>query len=140
MVQKSSEIKRKDTSQCDKNQNIHKTIREIFKSYENHPSILQTKQYLLIFISRKEKFRFHFVNEIEMKKLMQGFNPKKATGIGTIPQKLIKVAVEFLTPVLTKFINSSIDYNIFPDLAKTSLVVPLDKVKLIKMILKTFDL
>ena len=63
---------------------------------------------------------------------MQGFNPKKATGIGTIPQNLIKVAVEFLTPLLTKSINSSIDYNIFPDLAKTSLVVPLDKGKLIK--------
>ena len=75
-----------------------------------------------------------------MKKFMQGFNPKKATGIDTVPQKLIKVAAKFLTPLLTKSINSSIDYNIFPDLAKTSLVVPLDKGKLIKMILKTFDL
>ena len=62
IVEKSSEIKPKDISECDKNQNIHKTIREIFKSYENHPSILQIKQYLLIFISRKGKFRFHFVN------------------------------------------------------------------------------
>ena len=39
IVEKSSGIKPK----CDKNQNIHKTITEIVKSYENHPSILQIK-------------------------------------------------------------------------------------------------
>ena len=38
---------------------------------------------------------FHFVNEIEIKKFMQGLNSKKATGT----PKLIKVAVDFLTPV-----------------------------------------
>ena len=38
-VEKCSGIKPKDISQCNKNQNIHKTIREIVKSYENHPSI-----------------------------------------------------------------------------------------------------
>ena len=37
--------------------------------------------------------------------------------------------MEFLTPLLIKSINSSIEYNIFPDLAKTALVVPLDKRK-----------
>ena len=77
----------------------------------------------------KEKFRFHFVNEIEIEKLIQGLNPKKATGIDTIPQKLIKVTVEFLAPLLTKSINSNIEHNIFLDLAKTALVVPLDKGK-----------
>ena len=39
---------------------------------------------------------------------------------------LRKLAVDFLTPILTKSINSSIEHNIFPDLAKTTLVVPLD--------------
>ena len=37
--------------------------------------------------------------------------------------------MEFLTPLLTKSINSSIEHSIFPDLAKTALVVPLDKGK-----------
>ena len=37
--------------------------------------------------------------------------------------------MEFLTPLLTKSINSSIERNIFPHLAKTTLVVPLDKGK-----------
>ena len=57
-------------------------------------------------------------------------NSKKATGINTIPPELIKVAVDFfLTLLLTKSIHSSIEHNIFPDLAKTTLVVPLDKGK-----------
>ena len=61
-----------------KNQNIHKTIREIVKSYENHPSILQIKHNICSSSFHvKEKCRFHFVNEIEIKKLMQGLNPKK---------------------------------------------------------------
>ena len=37
--------------------------------------------------------------------------------------------MEFLTPLLTKSINSSIKHKIFPDLAKTALVVPLDNGK-----------
>ena len=77
----------------------------------------------------KEKIGFHFVNEIEIKKLIQGLYPRKATGIDTMPPKLIKVAKKFLTLLLTKSINSSIEHNIFPDLAKTALVVPLDKGK-----------
>ena len=44
IVEKSSGIKPKDISQCDKNQNIYKTSRENVKSYENHLSILQIKQ------------------------------------------------------------------------------------------------
>ena len=68
---------------------------------------------------------------------MQGLNPKKATGIDTIPPKLIKVAVEFLTSLLTRSINSSIEH-IFPDLAKTTLAVPLDKGKPNKNDLENF--
>ena len=37
--------------------------------------------------------------------------------------------MDFLTPLLTNSINSSIEHNIFPDLAKAALVVPLDKGK-----------
>ena len=77
----------------------------------------------------KEKFCFQIVNEIEIKKLIQGLNPKKATGIDSIPPKLMKIAENFLTPLLTKSINFSIEHNIFPDLAKSALVVPLDKGK-----------
>ena len=63
------------------------------------------------------------------KKLIQGLNSKKATGIDTIAPKLIKIAMDFLTPLSAKSINSSTEHKIFPDLAKTALVVPLDKRK-----------
>ena len=59
IVEKGSGIKPKDISQCDKNQNIHKTIREIAKSYENYPSILQIKQNICSSsFHLKEKFCF----------------------------------------------------------------------------------
>ena len=45
---------------------------------------------------------------------MQGLKSKKATAIDTIFQKLIKEAVDFFTPILTKSFSS----NIFLDFAK----------------------
>ena len=130
IVEKGSEIKPKDISNCDKNWNIYKTIKEIVKCYENYPNILQIKQNICpSSFHIKEIFRFQFANQIEIKKLIQELNPKKATGIDTIPPKLLKVAVESLAPLLTKSINSSIEHSFFPDLAKSTHVVPLDKGK-----------
>ena len=70
IVQKSSGTKPKYISQCDENQNIHKTIREMSKSYENHPSKMQIKYICSSSFHVKEKFPFHFVNEIGIKKLI----------------------------------------------------------------------
>ena len=72
------------------------------------------------------------------KKLTLGYNSKKADGIDTIPPKLTKLAVDFLNPFLTRFISSSIEHNIFPDLAKTVLVVPLDERKPIESDISVF--
>ena len=85
IVEKSSGIKPKDSSQHGKNQNIQKTIREIDKSDKKRPSIFQIKDICSSSFNVKEKFCFHFVNEIKIKKLTQGLNSKKATGIDTIP-------------------------------------------------------
>ena len=130
IVDESSGIKPKDISQRDKNQNIQKTVGEIVRFYENHPRILQIKSICSSSFHIKEIFFFfHFVNKVEIKKPIQGLNSKKATGIDTISPKLIKVDVDFLAALLTKSINSSIEHNIFPALAKTILVVPLVKGK-----------
>ena len=43
-------------------------------------------------------------------------------------------------PLLTDSINSRVERNIFPDLAKTALVVRLDKEKRIKNDISNFDL
>ena len=70
IVEKSSGIKSKDITQCDKTQNIHKTIRQIVKYNKNQPSILQIKNICSCSFHVKDKFRLHFVNEIEIKKLI----------------------------------------------------------------------
>ena len=77
LLKKSSGIKPKGISPRDKNQNIQKTIREIVKSYENDPSILEIKNICSSSFHVKEKICFHFVNEIEIKKLIHGLNSKK---------------------------------------------------------------
>ena len=46
--------------------------------------------------------------------------------------------MNFVTLLLTKSVNSSIEYNIFPDLANTALVVRLDKGKLNKNDISNF--
>ena len=85
----------------------------------------------------KEYFPVHFINEIEIKNLIQGLSSKKTTGIDTISQT-DKMAVDFLTRPLTKSVNSSIEHNIVHTLAKMALVVPLDKGKLHKIDISNF--
>ena len=102
--------------------------------------MLQIKNFCSSLFHVKEKFCFHFLNEIEIKKLIHWLKFKKATGIETIPPKLIKVAVDILAPLLSKSINSSIEQNIFANLAKTTLVAPHGKGRPNKMIFQIFDL
>ena len=54
---------------------------------------------------------------------------KLKTLLDKIPSKLIKIAADVLTPLLTVAINKSIEENIFPDSAKIASVIPLDKGK-----------
>ena len=64
-----------------------------------------------------------------MKELPNQIDTKKAVGIDTIPPRFIKMASNFLVPILTTAINSSIENNLFPENAKVATVVPLDKGK-----------
>ena len=59
--------------------------------------------------------------------MKKGPNIKKVSGTDTIPPKLTKLPVNFLTPVLTKIINTSIAHNVFLENVKTTSVIPLDK-------------
>ena len=90
------------------------SVRDIVNSYKNHPSIIKIKQ---------------VVNESVIKDLLKNVDIKKASGIDTIPPKLVKLSADFLTPLLTKAINTSIAQNVFPENTKTASVMPLDKGK-----------
>ena len=64
-----------------------------------------------------------------MKKLLNEIDAEKAVGIDTILPKLIKMASNFLAPIFTTAISSSIKISVFPENAKVATVVPLDKGK-----------
>ena len=77
-------------------------------------------------VSDSERFSFKTVSESETKDL-KNLDIKKASGIDIISPKLVKLSADFLTPLLTKAINTSAAQNVFPENAKTASVIPLDK-------------
>ena len=106
------------------------SVRDIVISYKNHPSIIKIKQVVnRSNVSDSERFSVKTISESEIKDLLKNLDIKKASGIDTIPPKLVKLSADFLTPLLTKAINTSIAQNVFPENAKTASVIPLDKGK-----------
>ena len=96
------------------------SVRDIFNSYKNHPSNIKLKQVVNgSDDSYSERFSFKSVNENEIKDLLKNLHVKMASGIDTMPPKLVKLPADFLTPlVLTKAI--SIAQNVSPENAKTA--------------------
>ena len=102
---------------------------DIWNAYKKHPSIKQIeKKFNGQNFLGKDKFFFKRVTPPEFENIKY-FDTSKAAGIDTILPKLIKIAADFLTPLLTVAINKSIEENIFPDSAKIASVIPLDKRK-----------
>ena len=90
------------------------SVRHIVNSYKNHPSIIKIKQVVNgSDVSDSERFSAKTVNESEIKDFMKNLDRKKASGIDTIPPKLVKLSADSLTPLLTKAINTSIAKNVF---------------------------
>ena len=52
-----------------------------------------------------------------------------ASKLLTTQYLLVKLSADFLTPLLTKAINTSIAQNVFPEKAQTASLIPLDKGK-----------
>ena len=65
---------------------------------------------------------------MEIKKLIKCLDTNKAAGVDTVSPKLVKIASDFLTPLLTTAINKVKEENNFPDSTKIALV-SLDKGK-----------
>ena len=120
----------KNLSKMSHDKSKQEVICDILTAYKTHPSIKQIeKKFNEQNFFRKEKFFFRPATPSEIKNLINCLNTNKAAGIDTIPSKLIKIAADFLTPLLTVAINKSIEENIFPDSAKIASVIPLDKGK-----------
>ena len=109
---------------------MQEIISDIIKSYKGHPSVRKIEsKFDTPNILEAEKFNFEPVNENQIKRYLKNLDVNKAVGIDQIPPKLVKLSADFLTPLLTTAINTSIKLNIFSDSAKIASVVPLDKGK-----------
>ena len=107
-------------------------ICSIIESYKNHPSIKQVRNNLKL-LENEEKLCFKMVTTKYIKILLQKVNTKKSVGIDSIPSKLVKLAAEPLSQVVTEAISLCIKQNNLPNNAKVASVVLLDKGKSNKM-------
>ena len=97
-------------------------IDDILSYYEDHESILSIKgKYPNI------SFKIPQAKEDEIYDILKSIDIKKATGLDTIPPKLIKLSADFLKSPLTEIINFYIDKNTFPDKMKIARIIPLYK-------------
>ena len=90
------------------------SVRDIVNSYSNHKNILKIKQVVNdgSYVSDSERFSFKTVNETEIKKLLKNLAIKNASSTDTIPLKLIKLSVNFLTPLLIKAKNKISNFRL----------------------------
>ena len=89
IVEKSSDTKTFGINS--KNTSVQ-SVRDIVNSYKNHPSIIKIKQVVNgSNVSDSERFSFKTIDESEIKDLLKNLDIKKASGIDTIPPKLVKL-------------------------------------------------
>ena len=76
---------------------------------------------------RSHVFKFREVTLQETLKILKSTKSSKATGIDTIPAKVIKEIAEEIAPPLTFLINKSLEHGIFPSAEKIAKITPLYK-------------
>lgn len=64
---------------------------------------------------------------VEVRKIIENLNVNKAPGVDGIRVKDIRFCKESMLPVITKFVNASIDEGIVPEELKMSLIKPIYK-------------
>ena len=101
------------------------TISSILSHYPNHMSLELIEENN----TRATEFNFSDVNEVDVKRLLDKMNPKKAVGFDRLPPKLLKVASNELAGPITNLINSSINTSTFPKRLKCAEVATLFKSK-----------
>ena len=105
-------------------------IDEIIRTYQDHPSVKQIKNAITTSNTPKPiYFSFETTNPVEVQKRLKNIDAKKATDFDKILPKLVKLSDEKLSTPLSIAINSTLKYRVFPDDAKITSVIPLDKGK-----------
>ena len=97
-------------------------IDSILSHYENHASIIAIKN-----MNLDSTFSLPLANENEIQDIIKSLDPTKATGIDTIPPRLVKSSASVTYKPLTKIINKSILKDNFPDLMQIGKITPIYK-------------
>ena len=84
----------------------------------DHPSLklIDAKQF------EKDAFEFKPTDQETVSKIIDKFNPKKATGADKISVKLLKLTKDTIVEPITDLINTSIKTCIFPNAIKRAQV------------------
>ena len=96
----------------------------ILEKYKDHPSVLaiiQNPEQVL------DTFTFQEIEHKQVAQLLKSLDGRKSTGEDKIPPKLVSLAANELTNILTTAVNCSIRNSCFPNDAKKAVVYPLDK-------------
>ena len=94
----------------------------IINKFKSHPSILNIKTKL----RNSTTFNFTHVSENEVKCVINSLNGSKKVS-GSIPVKILKLAVHVCTPILTTCFNDAIDHCSFLDELKLADIIPIHK-------------
>ena len=90
--------------------------------YSTHHSISNIRDHC-----QKKDFTFKEVNEALVDKIIQGLNPKKATGMDNIPAKALIAAHDELAAPFARLFNKCIQTSSFPSDAKRAEIIPIYK-------------
>ena len=103
-------------------QNPDDMINEILSYYADHESILAIKNKF-----PNLSFKIREPTEDEIFNILKNLDIKKATGVDTIPPKLIRLSAEVLKTPFTNILKYYISNFIYPDKMKTARVTPVYK-------------
>ena len=99
-------------------------INSIIEKYKEHPSI----ELIKVNLPEPHTFAFEKASKDGISKRIKGLKSTTATGIDTIPPKLVKMAGDIIAEPLTNLINSTlIDSHSFPLREKVATVTPIFK-------------
>ena len=78
-------------------------------------------------LSLSTPLSIHPISRIELRKIIRSMRPTKSTGVDGISMKLIKDHLGILEPAIHNIVTQSILQGTFPEVLKTSKVLPIQK-------------
>ena len=103
-------------------------LKSIANQYKDHPSIVNIRKNALnnthLGIS---SFSTEEVTPVKVNSIIKSLDANKVLGTDKMPMKLIILASDFLSKPISKALNSCITSCAFPENAKVTTVVPVDK-------------